>query len=69
MMVLITTAIEGHVTIYNCSAYDNGTNYSFSNTNPLAKLTIKNSNVLGDFGSVNATIVDVTNNSWQNGIL
>lgn len=59
---------RGEVTIYNASAYDNGRNYSFSNTNPLAKLTIKNSNVLGDFGSTNATTTDVTNNSWQNGL-
>ncbi|WP_338407103.1 Ig-like domain-containing protein [uncultured Flavobacterium sp.] len=59
---------RGKVTIYNCSAYDNGKNYSFSTTNPLEKLTIKNSNILGDFGSINATILEVTNNSWQNGI-
>lgn len=60
---------RGLVTIYNCSAYANGVNYSFSNTNPLAKLIIKNSNVLGAFGSANATVVDVTNNSWQNGLV
>lgn len=60
---------RGQVTIYNCSAYDNGTNYSFSNTNPLAKLIIKNSSALGNFGSANATTVDVTNNSWQNGLV
>ncbi|REE82121.1 uncharacterized protein DUF4990 [Lutibacter oceani] len=59
---------RGNVTIYNCAAFDNGKNYSFSNTNPLEKLTIKNSNVLGDFGSINATTLDVTNNSWQDGI-
>ncbi|MFO7673894.1 MAG: right-handed parallel beta-helix repeat-containing protein [Lutibacter sp.] len=59
---------RGNVTIYNCSAYDNGKNYSFSTTNPLEKLTIKNSSALGAFGSISATILDVTNNSWQNGI-
>ncbi|MEO7976028.1 Ig-like domain-containing protein [Flavobacterium sp.] len=59
---------RGEVTIYNCSAYDNGKNYSFSSTNPLAKLIIKNSNVLGAFGTALADVVDVTNNSWQNGI-
>lgn len=59
---------RGNVTIYNCSAYDNGKNYSFSTTNPLEKLTIKNSSALGAFGSLSATILDVTNNSWQNGI-
>lgn len=59
---------RGNVTIYNCSAYDNGKNYSFSTTNPLDKLTIKNSSALGAYGSISATILDVTNNSWQNGI-
>ncbi|MGY5355881.1 right-handed parallel beta-helix repeat-containing protein [Wenyingzhuangia sp. IMCC45467] len=59
---------RGTVTIYNCSAYDNGRNYNFSNTNPLEKLTIKNSNYLGSYGSTNATTTDITNNSWQNGI-
>lgn len=59
---------RGEVTIYNCSAYDNGKNYSFGSTNPLEKLTIKNSNALGDYGSLYAPVMDVTNNSWQNGI-
>lgn len=59
---------RGEVTIYNCSAYDNGRNYSFSNTNPLAKLIIKNSNALGTYGTTLADVVDVTNNSWQNGL-
>lgn len=58
---------RGEVILYNCSAYDNGTNYGFGNTNPLAKLTIKNSNVLGDVGSINAGELDVTNNSWMQG--
>ncbi len=60
---------RGEVVVYNCSAYANGVNYSFSNTNPLGKLTIKNSNTLGTFGSANGTVVDVTNNSWQDGIV
>ncbi|HSD06596.1 Ig-like domain-containing protein [Flavobacterium sp.] len=60
---------RGEVTIYNCSAYSNGKNYSFSSTNPLAKLTIKNSNTLGAYGAILATTVDATNNSWQNGIV
>ncbi|SFS58316.1 right-handed parallel beta-helix repeat-containing protein [Lutibacter maritimus] len=60
---------RGNVTMYNCSAYDNGKNYSFSNTNPLEKLTIKNSSVLGILGSVSASNIDITNNSWQNGIV
>ncbi|MBN2817735.1 MAG: DUF4990 domain-containing protein [Bacteroidales bacterium] len=59
---------RGTVTIYNCSAYINGKNYSFGTTNPLEKLIIKNSNALGDYGSVYATVLDVTNNSWQDGI-
>lgn len=59
---------RGEVTLYNCSAYDNGTNYGFGNTNPLDKLTIKNSNVLGPVGSVNATTLDVSHNSWMEGI-
>ncbi|NJW52096.1 right-handed parallel beta-helix repeat-containing protein [Salinimicrobium oceani] len=59
---------RGEVTLYNCSAYDNGTNYGFGSTNPLDKLTIKNSNVLGAVGSINATTLDVTNNSWMEGI-
>jgi hypothetical protein len=59
---------RGEVTLYNCSAYDNGTNYGFGSTNPLEKLTIKNSNVLGPVGSINATTLDVTNNSWMEGV-
>ncbi|MDT0677650.1 right-handed parallel beta-helix repeat-containing protein [Autumnicola musiva] len=58
---------RGEVILYNCSAYENGRNYAFGNTNPLEKLTIKNSNVLGDVGSINATTLDVTNNSWMEG--
>ncbi|MBN2236922.1 MAG: Ig-like domain-containing protein [Bacteroidales bacterium] len=59
---------RGTVTIYNCSAYDNGKNYSFSTTNALEKLIIKNSNSLGSYGSTSATVVDVTHNSWLDGI-
>ncbi|MDO3694332.1 Ig-like domain-containing protein [Wenyingzhuangia sp. chi5] len=60
---------RGTVTIYNCSAYDNGRNYNFSgSSNPLEKLIIKNCNYLGSYGSTNATTTDITNNSWQNGI-
>ncbi|PTB97304.1 pectate lyase [Marivirga lumbricoides] len=55
---------RGVVTIYNCSAYGNGRNYNFSNTNPLEKLILKNSLALGDFGSTNATTQDITNNNW-----
>jgi len=59
---------RGVVTLYNCSSYDNGTNYNFSNSNPLAQLIAKNCNVLGSLGSINADVLDVTNNSWQNNI-
>lgn len=59
---------RGEVILYNCSAYANGRNYAFGNTNPLSKLTIKNSNVLGDVGSLNATTVDISHNSWMEGI-
>ena len=59
---------RGDVTLYNCSAYDNGKkNYSFGSTNPVGKLTIKNSDVLGDVGSLDADAVDITNNSWMEG--
>ncbi len=59
---------RGIVAIYNCSSYSNGVNYNFSATNPLEKLILKNSNTLGAFGNTLATTVEVTNNSWQNGI-
>nr|WP_288834388.1 Ig-like domain-containing protein [uncultured Flavobacterium sp.] len=60
---------RGIVEIYNCSAYSNGTNYHFSTTNPLAKLIIKNSCAVGAYGFINADLLDVTNNGWQNGIV
>lgn len=59
---------RGVVEMYHCSAYDNGRNVSFSNSRPLASLTIKNSAVMGDYGTTLATATDVTNNSWQDGI-
>ena len=60
---------RGDVTLYNCSAYDNGKkNYSFGSTNQVGKLTIKNSDVLGDAGSFNADVTDISNNSWMDGI-
>lgn len=60
---------RGNVEIYNCSAYSNGNNYNFSSTNPLAKLTLKNSCAIGAYGSVKADVLDVTNNGWQNGLV
>lgn len=60
---------RGTVTIYNSSAYENGKNYGFGSTNPLEALIIKNCNALGSFGETKGTSVDVTNNSWQDGIV
>lgn len=60
---------RGQVTLYNCSAYNNGVNYNFSNTNPVEKLTIKNSNALGNYGNTGGSTLDISNNSWQNGIV
>lgn len=60
---------RGTVEIYNCSAYNNGTNYNFSSTNPLSKLTVKNSCAIGAYGSVKADVLDVTNNGWLNGLV
>lgn len=56
---------RGEVTLLNCTATANTTNMGFSSTNPLSKLTIKNSLVLGTTGSINATLLDVTHNSWN----
>ena len=59
---------RGSVTLYNCTAYDNGKNLNFSNTNPLEKLIIKNTAVLGPVGSINATEKDISHNSWMDGV-
>ncbi|WP_370476327.1 right-handed parallel beta-helix repeat-containing protein [Tamlana flava] len=62
---------RGNVEIYNCSAYSNGRNISFSSTNIASSLTIKNSVSLsgGSNDSYNATATDITNNGWQNGLV
>ncbi|WP_242082405.1 right-handed parallel beta-helix repeat-containing protein [Aestuariivivens sediminis] len=61
---------RGDITLYNCSAYDNGRNISFSSTNIANALTIKNTVSLSgnNNDSYNATTTDITNNSWQNGL-
>ena len=59
---------RGAVVLYNCAAYDNGTNYNFSSTNSLGSLEVKNSAVVGTTGSLNAASKDITNNSWQDGL-
>lgn len=59
---------RGDVTLYNCAATGNGTNISFGSTNRVNKLTIKNTVVVGTTGSLNATTLDVSNNSWDSGV-
>ena len=56
---------RGKVEIYNCSAYMNGRDYAFSNTNPLEELIIKNSISLDGTNSFNATTTDLANNTWN----
>ncbi|UXX81330.1 Ig-like domain-containing protein [Reichenbachiella carrageenanivorans] len=56
---------RGTVTLHNCGAYDNGTNYNFSSTNPLSYLEVKNSVAVGTVGSLNASTKDLSHNSWQ----
>jgi len=56
---------RGKVEIYNCSAYMNGRDYAFSNTNPLEELIIKNSISLDGTNSFNATTTDLFNNTWN----
>jgi len=61
---------RGDLEFYNCSAYGNGRNFSFSSTNIANFLLIKNS--LSFEGTNNdsysATSTDITNNGWQNGL-
>lgn len=63
---------RGDVTLFNCSAYSNGRNINFGTSNIANSLTIKNtisfSGVSGG-DSYNATTTNITNNSWQNGLL
>ncbi len=58
---------RGSVTILNSAAHGNGSNINFSSTNIAASLTIKNTISLGNNGSLLATSIDITNNSWQDG--
>ncbi|MGL2988056.1 right-handed parallel beta-helix repeat-containing protein [Flavobacterium sp. RSSA_27] len=60
---------RGTVTITNCSAYNNGKNYSFSATNPLEKLILKNSCSLGGSNSLSALVTDISHNGWQNNLV
>jgi len=59
---------RGSVTILNCAAHDNGANINFGTTNIAASLTVKNTISIGTLGMQSATMTDVTNNSWQNGL-
>ena len=64
---------RGDVTLFNCSAYNNGRNINFSSTNIANSLTIKNTASLAGSGTtgsdaLNATTKDILNNGWQNGI-
>ena len=60
---------RGEVTLINCKAYNNQQdNMGFGSKNPLSKLTIKNSLVYGEVGSLNADVKDIQNNSWQNSL-
>jgi len=62
---------RGDVELYNCGALSNGRNISFGSTNIANSLTIKNTVSIssGSNDSFNATNTDITNNSWQNGIV
>ncbi|MBN2744707.1 MAG: hypothetical protein JXR39_12510 [Marinilabiliaceae bacterium] len=59
---------RGDITLYNCAAYANATNIGFGSTNPVNILTIKNSVVVGATGSINATTLNVSHNSWNGGV-
>ena len=59
---------RGTVTLLNCKAYDNKQkNLSFGKKNPVSKLTIKNCLVLGEVGTLEADVKDISDNSWQSG--
>ncbi|MFL1011706.1 right-handed parallel beta-helix repeat-containing protein [Flavisericum labens] len=62
---------RGVIEIYNSSAYSNGRNISFGSSNIANSLTIKNSVSVssGSNDSFNAINKDITNNSWQNGLV
>src|SRR5690606_34625336 len=60
---------RGDITLYNCSAYDNGRNINFGSGNIVNALTIKNTISLGGAGdNYQATTVDISHNSWQDGL-
>nr|WP_246439068.1 Ig-like domain-containing protein [Teredinibacter franksiae] len=61
---------RGEVTLLNCAAHSNGRNINFSSSNIAASLTIKNTVSFSGSSSdsLNATMKDITFNSWQNGL-
>lgn len=60
---------RGEITIYNCAAHDNGRNINFGSGNIAGSLTVKNSVSLGGAGdNFQATVADISHNSWQNGL-
>ncbi|WP_243473809.1 Ig-like domain-containing protein [Winogradskyella sp. MH6] len=61
---------RGEIEIYNCSAYSNGRNISFSSTNIAQFLLIKNTFSFdgNNNDGFSATTTDITSNGWQNGI-
>jgi len=63
----------GNITIYNCSSHANGNDYGFpggkdpnQRTGKIVK--IKNSLTPGKTPTFSCTPLDITNNSWQNGL-
>ncbi|WP_179009000.1 right-handed parallel beta-helix repeat-containing protein [Winogradskyella forsetii] len=62
---------RGDIEIYNCAAYDNGRNISFSSNNIANFLLIKNtvSFAGNNNDGYSASTVDITNNGWQNGLV
>jgi uncharacterized protein YjdB len=60
---------RGDISLLSCGAYDNGRNINFGSSNIAHGLIIKNTSSVGGGGdSYNATIFDISNNSWQNGL-
>ncbi|MGD8912014.1 MAG: DUF5060 domain-containing protein [Candidatus Thiodiazotropha sp.] len=58
---------RGEVTIYNAIAHNNGVNINFSGDNPASNLIIKNTISMGASDSLQASLTDISANSWQDG--
>lgn len=61
---------RGDVELFNCAAFENGRNISFSSNNIINFLRIKNtvSFAGNNNDSYSATSADITNNGWQGGL-